>query len=69
MTSQLPDIMTFTMGNDVARDVHCDVIMSNDVAICTYHDITMHNDITTNIFYCVFSALFLIRLFFMGSME
>ncbi len=24
-----------TMGNDVARDIHCDVTMSNDVAMCT----------------------------------
>ncbi len=28
-----------TMGNDVARDIHCDITMSNDVAMCTYHGI------------------------------
>ncbi len=46
-----------TMGNDIARDIHCDVTMSNDVAICIYHDIIMHNDITMNLLYYVFSAL------------
>ncbi len=29
------------MANDVARDIYCNVTMSNDVAICTYHGITM----------------------------
>ncbi len=24
-----------TMGNDIIRDIHCDVTMSNDIAICT----------------------------------
>ncbi len=24
-----------TMGNDVARDIHCDATMDNDVAMCT----------------------------------
>ncbi len=41
-----------TIGNDVARDIHCDVTMSNDVAMCkyhVYHDITMHNDVAINL--------------------
>ncbi len=25
-----------TIGNDVARDIHCDVKMSNDIAMCRY---------------------------------
>ncbi len=33
------------MGNDIARDIHCDVTMGNDVAMCTYHGITMNNDV------------------------
>ncbi len=33
-----------TIGNDVARDVHCDIIMGHDVVIGTYHDITMQTD-------------------------
>ncbi len=41
---------------------HCDVTMSNDVAMCTYHGITMHNDVAMNLFYCVFSALYLIMI-------
>ncbi len=38
------------IGNNVARDIHCDVTMSNSIAICTYHGITMHNDVTMNLF-------------------
>ncbi len=51
-----------TMGNDVASDIHCDVTMINDVAMCTYHGITMHNDVAMNLFYYVFSALYLIMI-------
>ncbi len=51
-----------TMSNDVARDVHCDVTMSNDVYMCAYHGITMHDDNAMNLFYYVFSALWLIVL-------
>ncbi len=32
------------IGNDVAMDIHCDVTMSNNVAMCTYHGSTMHDD-------------------------
>ncbi len=54
-----------TMGNDVARDIHYDVTMSNNIAMYTvYQGITMHNDDAMNIFYCVFSALYLIVLFY-----
>ncbi len=28
-----------TMGNDIAKDIHCDVTMSNDMAMCTYYAI------------------------------
>ncbi len=49
-----------TMGNDIARDIYCDVTMINDVAMCTYHGITMHNDIAMNLFCYVFSTLCLI---------
>ncbi len=48
-----------TMGNDIARDIHCDVTMSNDIAMFTYHGVTMHNDVAINLFYYVFSALYL----------
>ncbi len=55
-----------TMGNYVARDIHYEVTMSNDIAMCTYHGITMHNDTAMNLFYCAFSALCLIVLFYYG---
>ncbi len=47
-----------TMGNDVARDIHYDVTMGNDVAMHTYLGITF----AINLFYCVLSALCLIRI-------
>ncbi len=50
------------MGNDIARDIYCDITMSNDVSMCTYHDIIMHNDVAMNLFYYVFSALCLIMI-------
>ncbi len=36
--------------NDIARDMHCDVIMGNDIAMCTYHGITMDNDVAVSLF-------------------
>ncbi len=51
-----------TMSNDIARDIHCDITMSNDVVMCTYHDITMPNEVAMNLFYYVFSALYLIMI-------
>ncbi len=35
-----------TMGNDIARDIHCNVTMSN-------HAISMRNDIPMSFFYYV----------------
>ncbi len=40
-----------TMANDVARDVHCDIIMRHNVIVGTYHDITMQLDIATMLTY------------------
>ncbi len=51
-----------TMGNDVARDIHCDITMSNDIAMCTYHGITMHYNVAMNLFYYVFSDLCLVMI-------
>ncbi len=31
------------IGNDISRDIHCDVIMDNNVAMCTYHGIIIDN--------------------------
>ncbi len=55
------NIITITMGNDIARDIHCDITMSNDIAMCTYYGITIHNDIAMNLFYYM-SALYLIMI-------
>ncbi len=51
-----------TMGNNIARDIHCDITKSNGIAMCTYHGITMHNDVAMNLFDNVFSALCLIAI-------
>ncbi len=32
------------LGNDIARDIHCDIIMGHDIAMGTYHDDTMYTD-------------------------
>ncbi len=34
-----------TIGNDVARDVHCEFIMGHGIVMGTYHDVTMHTDV------------------------
>ncbi len=47
------DTYYVTMGNDVTRDILCDVTMSKDIAMCTYHGITMHNGIAMNLFFYV----------------
>ncbi len=62
VTSQWPFIMTSQWVNAVARDIHCDITMSSDIAMCTYHGITMHNDVAMNLFYYIFSALYLIMI-------
>ncbi len=38
-----------TSGNDVTSEIHCDVIMSNDVAMYKY-SITKHNDFAMILF-------------------
>ncbi len=62
-----PFIMTSQLGNDVARDIHCDITMSNDVAMYIYNGITMHNDVAMNLFCWV--LLCLLVLFCMGNIE
>ncbi len=51
------------VGNDIARDMHCDVTMGNDIAMCTYHGITMHNDFAMNLFCYVLLCQIVILLF------
>ncbi len=38
------------IGNDVARDVHCDIIMGHDV-MGTCHDVTMQTDVARMLAY------------------
>ncbi len=50
-----------TIGNDIARDVHCDIIMGHDVVMGTYHDVTIHIDVArTLIYYVLLCPVFLI---------
>ncbi len=51
-----------TMGNDIGRDIRCDATMSNDVAMCIYHGITMHNNFAMNFFCYELSAVCLIMI-------
>ncbi len=46
------------MGNDVAKDIYCDVTISNSVAMYTYHDITMHDGIDMSILHPFMLLLF-----------
>ncbi len=39
-----------TVANDVAREVHWDIIMGHDV-IGTYHDVTMQTDVARTLTY------------------
>ncbi len=40
-----------TIANDVARAVHCDIIMGQDVVMVTYHDVTMQTDVARMLTY------------------
>ncbi len=51
------------MGNDVARDAHCDVTMFSGIAVCRYHAITMHKGIHMTICYYVLLCPNIIFLF------
>ncbi len=42
-----------TIGNDVARDDHCEIIMSHGIVMDTYHDVTMHTDVAAPLIYYV----------------
>ncbi len=52
-----------TIGNDVARDVHCEIIMGHGIAMGTYHDVTMHADVVTTLIYYVLLRSIMIFLF------
>ncbi len=52
-----------TIGNDVARYVHCEIIMDHGIVMVTYHDVTMHTDVATVLIYYVLLCPIMICLF------
>ncbi len=52
-----------TIGNDLGRDVHCNIIMGHDGVIGTYHDVTMQTDVAKMLIYYVLLHPILIFLF------
>ncbi len=52
-----------TIGNDVARNVHCEIIMSYGIAVVICHDVTMHNDVAMTLIYYVLLCPIMIFLF------
>ncbi len=52
-----------TIGNDVARDVHYEIIKGHGIVIGTYHDVTMHNDVATTFIYYALLRTIMIFLF------
>ncbi len=40
-------------GNDVAGDVHYEIIMGHSIVVGTYHDVTMHTDVAMILTYYV----------------
>ncbi len=49
-----------TIGNDVARDVHCEIIMDHDVAMSTYHYVTIHTDVARTLIYVLLCPIMII---------
>ncbi len=43
--------------NDVARGVHCYMIMGYDIIMGAYHNVTMHTDIAKTLIYYVLISL------------
>ncbi len=52
-----------TIGNDVARDVHCEIIMGLGMVMGTYHDVTIHTDVAATLIYYVLLCPIMIFLF------
>ncbi len=42
-----------TIGNDVARDVHCDIIVGHAIIMVVYYDVAMHSDVARSFIYYV----------------
>ncbi len=52
-----------TIGNDVARDVHYEILMGHSIIVGTYHDATMHTDVAMTLIYYVLLCPIMIFLF------
>ncbi len=52
-----------TIDNEIARDVHCDIIMGYHIVIGAYHDVTMNTDVARTLIYYVLIHPILIFLF------
>ncbi len=52
-----------TIGNDVARDVHYEIIMGHRIIVGTYHDVTMHTDVAMTLIYYVLLCPIMIFMF------
>ncbi len=52
-----------TIGNEVTREVHCDIIMGHDVVMDTYHDVTMYNGVAWILIYNLLLCPIMIFLF------
>ncbi len=53
----------FTIGNNVARDVHHYIIMGDDIVMHIYHDVTMHTDAARTLIYYILQLPIMIFLF------
>ncbi len=54
-----------TIGNDVARDVHCETIMGDGIVMGTYRYVTMHIDVATTLIQYVLLCPIIIFQFFL----
>ncbi len=52
-----------TIGKDVTRDVHCEIIMNHGIVIGKYHDVTMYTVVATTLIYYVLLHPIMIFLF------
>ncbi len=52
-----------TINNNIARDVHCDIIIGHDVVMGTYHDVKMHIHVVRALIYYVLLRPIVIFLF------
>ncbi len=53
-----------TIGNDVARDVHCEIIMGHSIIMGRYHEVTKHTDVAMTLIYYVLLRPIMIFLFY-----